>query len=79
MMRVLETLQQPIFILLDCLICQIDAAKDVGLALQDQFASYCSEQGWTPIKPAFTVEYLEGDSVVEEPFNGHFKPEAYSR
>ena len=74
MMRVVETLQQPIFILHDCLICQIDTAKDVGLALQDQFASYCREKGWTPIKPAFTVEHLEGDSVVEESFNGHFNP-----
>lgn len=31
MMRVVETLQQPIFILHDCLICQRDTAKDFGL------------------------------------------------
>jgi hypothetical protein len=60
MMRVVETLQQPIFILHDCLICQRDIAKDVGLALQDTFLSYCQENGWTPVKPAFTIEYMAG-------------------
>ena len=74
MMRVIETLQQPIFILHDCLICQRDTAKDVGQVLQNTFTSYCQENGWTPIKPAFTIEYLAGETVEEESVNGCFKP-----
>ncbi len=74
MMRVVETLQQPIFILHDCLICQRDTAKDVGLALQDTFFSYCQENGWTPTKPAFTIEYLAGEIVEEEVVEGCFNP-----
>jgi hypothetical protein len=74
MMRVIETLQQPIFILHDCLICQKDTAKDVGLALQNTFISYCQENGWTPIKPAFTIEYLAGETVKEEVVDGYFNP-----
>jgi len=70
MMRVVETLQQPIFILHDCLICQRGSAKDIGLALQDTFTSYCQENGWMPIKPAFTVEYLVGDTVKKEVVEG---------
>jgi hypothetical protein len=74
MMRVVETLQQPIFILHDCLICQRDTAKDVGVVLQNTFTSYCQENGWTPIKPAFTIEYLAGETVEEEVVDGCFKP-----
>ena len=74
MMRVVETLQQPIFILHDCLICQRDTAKDVGLALQETFLSYCHENGWTPTKPAFTIEYLAGDTVEKEVVEGYFNP-----
>lgn len=74
MMRVVETLQQPIFILHDCLICQRYTAKDVGLALQETFFSYCQENGWTPTKPAFTIEYLAGETVEEEVVEGCFNP-----
>ena len=74
MMRLVELLQQPIFILHDCLICQKDTALDVGKALQKQFTSYCKEQGWTSIKPAFSIEYLEGETVVKQWFSGHFEP-----
>lgn len=72
MMRVVETLQQPIFILHDCLICKRDAAREVGLALQDTFKSYCREQGWTTIKPAFSIEYFVGETVEKELVDGCF-------
>ena len=56
MMRVVERLRQPIFILHDCLICQQDEALNVGMQLQREYVSYCLEQGWTPIAPAFSIE-----------------------
>ena len=56
MMRLVERLQQPIFILHDCLICQQDIALDVGKELQKEYVGYCLEQGWTPILPAFSIE-----------------------
>jgi hypothetical protein len=56
MMRLVERLQKPIFILHDCLICQQDDALDVGKELQKQYVSYCREKGWTPIAPAFSIE-----------------------
>jgi hypothetical protein len=56
MMRLVERLQQPIFILHDCLICQQNIALDVGKELQREYVSYCLEQGWTPIAPAFSIE-----------------------
>ena len=56
MMRLVERLQKPIFILHDCLICQQDDALNVGKELQDQYVSYCFEKGWTPIVPAFSIE-----------------------
>jgi hypothetical protein len=56
MMRLVERLQQPIFILHDCVICQQDVALDVGMELQKEYVSYCVEQGWTPIEPAFSIE-----------------------
>jgi hypothetical protein len=42
--------------------------------LQNTFTSYCQENGWTPIKPAFTIEYLAGETIEEESVNGCFKP-----
>jgi hypothetical protein len=71
MMRLVERLQQPIFILHDCLICQQDVALDVGLELQKEFVSYCLEQGWTPIAPAFSIEM---DGKGEELYDGSTKP-----
>ena len=59
MMRLVERLRKPIFILHDCLICQQDDALDVGKELQDQFLDYCFEKGWTLIEPAFSIE-MEG-------------------
>ena len=56
MMRLIERLRKPIFILHDCLICQQDDALDVGKELQKQYVSYCSEKGWTPIEPAFSID-----------------------
>jgi hypothetical protein len=56
MMRLVEQLQKPIFILHDCLICQQDDALDVGKELQKEYVSYCREKGWTPIEPAFSIE-----------------------
>ena len=56
MMRLVERLQKPIFILHDCLICQQDDALNVGNELQKQYVSYCLEKGWTPIAPAFSIE-----------------------
>tara|TARA_R110002126_G_scaffold44282_1_gene126390 strand:- start:92 stop:1366 length:1275 start_codon:yes stop_codon:yes gene_type:complete len=56
MMRLIEQLRKPIFILHDCLICQQDDALDVGKELQKQYVSYCSEKGWTPIEPAFSID-----------------------
>lgn len=56
MMRLVERLQQPIFILHDCLICQQEDALDVGKELQVEFVRYCREQGWRPIAPAFSIE-----------------------
>ena len=56
MMRLVERLQKPIFILHDCLICQQDDALDVGKELQKQYVSYCRKKGWTPIAPAFSIE-----------------------
>ena len=56
MMRLVERLQQPIYILHDCLICQQDDALTIGKELQDQYVDYCFEKGWTPIEPAFSIE-----------------------
>lgn len=56
MMRLVERLRQPIFILHDCLICQQNIALDVGKELQKEYVSYCLEQRWTPIEPAFSIE-----------------------
>lgn len=56
MMRLVERLQQPIFILHDCLICQQGIALDVGKELQKEYVIYCLKQGWTPIEPAFSIE-----------------------
>ena len=65
MMRVVERLQKPIFILHDCLICQQDEALDIGKELQREYVSYCKEQGWTPIEPAFSIDVHErGTSYV---------------
>jgi len=56
MMRLVERLQKPIFILHDCLICPQDDALDVGKQLQEQYVSYCREKDWTPIAPAFSID-----------------------
>ena len=56
MMRLVERLKQPIFILHDCLVCFQETALDVGMELQKEYVSYCSEQGWKPLAPAFSIE-----------------------
>ena len=56
MMRVVERSKLPIFILHDCLICQQGEELDVGKMMQDVYADYCAEQGWTPVAPAFSIE-----------------------
>jgi hypothetical protein len=56
MMRLVERLQKPIFILHDCLICQEDDALEVGKELQKEYVSYCLEKGWASIAPAFSIE-----------------------
>ena len=71
MMRLVERLQKPIFILHDCLICQQDDALDVGKELQKQYVSYCLEKGWTPIEPAFSIE-MEGKE--KQLISGHKNP-----
>ena len=71
MMRLVERLQKPIFILHDCLICQQDDALDVGKELQKEYVSYCREKGWTPIEPAFSIEM---DGKEERLVSGQRKP-----
>jgi hypothetical protein len=71
MMRLVERLQKPIFILHDCLICQQDDALNVGKELQDQYVSYCFEKGWTPIAPAFSIER---DGKEKYLVSGHLNP-----
>ena len=63
MMRLVERLQKPIFILHDCLICQEDMALEVGEELQREYVDYCREQGWTPVAPAFSIDRHETDTV----------------
>lgn len=71
MMRLVERLQQPIFILHDCLICQKDNALAVGNELQKQYVSYCAERGWTPIAPAFSIETKDSGKKL---ISGHRNP-----
>lgn len=71
MMRLVERLQKPIFILHDCLICQQDDALDVGKELQKQYVSYCREKDWTPIAPAFSIER---DGKEKYLVSGHLNP-----
>jgi hypothetical protein len=71
MMRLVERLQKPIFILHDCLICQQDDALDVGKELQKEYVSYCREKGWTPIEPAFSIEM---DGKEERLISGQRSP-----
>jgi len=59
MMRLVERLQKPIYILHDCLICPQDDALTIGKELQAEYVDYCREKGWTPIAPAFSIE-MEG-------------------
>jgi len=56
LMRVVERLNRPIFILHDCLICKADEALEVGKEVQKEFVQYCIEMDWRPISPAFTIE-----------------------
>jgi hypothetical protein len=56
MLRVVESLDVPAYILHDCLICR-DADSDlVGATLQDVFSSYCRENRWSVLFPAYTIE-----------------------
>ena len=71
MMRLIERLRKPIFILHDCLICQQDDALDVGKELQKQYVSYCLEKSWTPIEPAFSIEMNGKEELL---VSGHRNP-----
>lgn len=71
MMRLVERLQRPIFILHDCLVCQKDEALSIGSELQKEYVSYCCEMGWTPIAPAFSIER---DGVEKYLVSGHRNP-----
>ena len=64
MMRVVEKLQQPIFILHDCLICKRDDAIAVGSLLQQVYIDYSREMGWAPISLAYTIDIDGGDTKV---------------
>ena len=61
MMRVVEQSKLPIFILHDCLICQQGEELEVGKMMQDVYAAYCTEHGWTPVAPAFSIERKGGE------------------
>lgn len=61
MMRVVEQSHLPIYILHDCLICQKDEELTVGKLMQEVYAQYCREQGWTPIAPAYSIERKGGE------------------
>ena len=63
MMRAVERLRIPVFILHDCLICQQSYELEVGKELQDIYINYCREQGWTPVAPAFSVARSGKDEV----------------
>ena len=56
LLRVVERLNRPIFILHDCLICKAEEALEVGKEIQKEFVQYCVENDWLPISPAFTIE-----------------------
>lgn len=71
MMRVVEHTELPIFILHDCLICQHDEELEVGKLMQDVYADYCKEQGWTPVAPAFSIERKGG---VKHLISGRHNP-----
>jgi hypothetical protein len=64
MLRLVERLQKPVFILHDCLICQQEDALNIGDQLQQEYVSYCLEQGWTAIKPAFSIEYDSKEKIL---------------
>jgi hypothetical protein len=61
MIRVVEQSKLPIFILHDCLICQQGEELEVGKMMQDVYADYCIEHGWTPVAPAFSIERKGGE------------------
>ena len=46
MLRVVEGLDVPAYILHDCLICRAVDSDLVGSTLQEVFSSYCRENGW---------------------------------
>ena len=56
MLRVVEKLNVPVYILHDCLICRAEDSSLVGQTLQDVFSSYCRENGWAVVLPAYTIE-----------------------
>ena len=56
MLRVVERLKTPIYILHECLICQQLEALEVGKELSLEYIRYCQEQGWTPVAPALSIE-----------------------
>ena len=63
MMRVVEKLRTPVFILHDCLICLEDEALEVGKEVQMVYLAYCAEQGWKPVAPAFKID-RRGEETV---------------
>ena len=64
MLRVVEKLHVPAYILHDCLICRAEDAALVGQTLQDVFSSYCRENGWAVLVPAYTIEQADTDEKL---------------
>lgn len=61
MLRVVEKLNVPAYILHDCLICRAVDSDLVGSTLQDVFSSYCQGKGWAVLVPAYTIEQAGKD------------------
>ena len=59
MLRVVEGLDVPAYILHDCLICRAVDSDLVGSKLQEVFSSYCRENGWAVVLPAYTIEQAD--------------------
>jgi hypothetical protein len=71
MLRTVESLRKPTFILHDCLICEKDEELYVGKRMQEVFVDYCREHSWTPIAPAFSIDRLGRETKY---VSGHRNP-----
>lgn len=64
MLRVVEELDVPAYILHDCLICRAVDSDLVGSKLQEVFSSYCRENGWAVVLPAYTIEQADTEKKI---------------